>query len=239
MGKAKAPTKKKAGKSSSLISKILKIFKWTLIIFFGSTIFMVLLYKWVNPPITPLMVIRKIEGYSINKDWESLDKMSPNLPLAALAAEDPNFLTHRGFDFNAIEKAYKENNKKNARRVRGGSTISQQTAKNVFLWPTRDYIRKGLETYFTILIEFIWGKERIMEVYLNVVETGPGIYGCEAGSKEYFHKLSAKLNQQEAASIICLFPNPRKYKINTSSPKMLEHRRNVVQGMNYIGKVNF
>lgn len=183
------------------------------------------------------MIIRKTEGYDINKKWKDLNEMSGNLPLAALAAEDPNFPKHHGFDFGALKKAY-EHNQKNEKKMRGGSTISQQTAKNVFLWPHRDYIRKGLEAYFTVLIELLWSKERIMEVYLNIVETGPGIYGCEAASQYYFKKSSSKLSQQEAAAIICILPCPLKYKVLNPSPRRMNHRNAVVQGMNYIGKAD-
>jgi len=224
-------------KSKSFLKKILKIVKYLALLFFSSTILVTLVYKWVNPPFTPLMLIRKAEGYAINKQWKNLSQMSQNLPLAVLAAEDPNFPTHHGFDFGALKKAY-EHNQKDEKRVRGGSTISQQTAKNVFLWPHRDYIRKALETYFTVLIELIWGKERIMEVYLNIVETGPGIYGCEEASKYYFKKPSIKLSQQEAAAIICVLPSPRKYKVLNPSPRLMKHRNAVVQGMNFIGKVD-
>ena len=240
--KAKSTKNTKKAKSSgkksrSLLRKILRIIKYMAIFFFASTIFVTILYKWVDPPLTPLMLIRKAEGYDINKRWKDLDQLSANLPLAALAAEDPNFPKHHGFDFGALQKAY-EHNQKDEKRIKGGSTISQQTAKNVFLWPNRDYIRKGLEAYFTILIELIWGKERIMEVYLNIVETGPGIYGCEAASQFYFKKPSTKLSKPEAAAIICLLPCPLKYKVFNPSPKRMNHRNAVVQGMNFIGKAD-
>lgn len=238
MTEKKAKKTKASGKKSrSVFRKGLRILKYLVIFFFASTIFMTIIYKWVNPPITPLMIIRKTEGYDINKKWKDLNEMSGNLPLAALAAEDPNFPKHHGFDFGALKKAY-EHNQKNEKKMRGGSTISQQTAKNVFLWPHRDYIRKGLEAYFTVLIELLWSKERIMEVYLNIVETGPGIYGCEAASQYYFKKSSSKLSQQEAAAIICILPCPLKYKVLNPSPRRMNHRNAVVQGMNYIGKAD-
>ena len=237
--KAKKPKKTKSSgkKSKTVFRKILRVVKYLAIFFFASTILVTILYKWVNPPLTPLMLIRKAEGYDINKKWKDLNEMSTNMPLAALAAEDPNFPKHYGFDFGALQKAY-EHNQKDEKRIKGGSTISQQTAKNVFLWPHRDYIRKGLEAYFTVLIELIWGKERIMEVYLNIVETGPGIYGCEAASQFYFKKSSSKLSKPEAAAIICVLPSPRKYKVLNPSPRLMNHRNAVVQGMNFIGKVN-
>ena len=230
-------TKSPGKKSNTVFRKILRIVKYLAIFFFASTIFVTILYKWVNPPLTPLMLIRKAEGYDINKKWKDLDEMSANMPLASLAAEDPNFPKHYGFDFGALQKAY-ESNQKSEKRVIGGSTISQQTAKNVFLWPHRDYIRKGLEVYFTVLIELIWGKERIMEVYLNIVETGQGIYGCEAASQFYFKKSASKLSKPEAAAIICVLPSPRKYKVLNPSARRMNHRNTVVKYMNIIGTVD-
>ena len=188
--------------------------------FFGISIFSVIVFRFVPVPVTILMLQRcveqKIDGEPMvmQKDWVSLDKISNNLQLAVVTSEDQQFLWHHGFDFEAIEKAQKYNEKQKKRKrpkTRGASTISQQTAKNVFLCPQRSYIRKGLEVYFTALIELLWSKQRIMEVYLNMIEMGDGIYGAEAAAQYYFHKPASKLTAAEAAGIAACLPNPRKY----------------------------
>ena len=159
-----------------VLSGILKFFIYFLILYFASTLFFVILYKFVNPPLTPLMVIRLAgQAYSgetvrLQNDWAPIGDISPDMPLAVIASEDNLFFEHKGFDFESIEKAREYNRLKQGKKMRGASTISQQTAKNVFLWPDRTWVRKGLETYFTVLIEFIWGKKRILEVYLTVIE---------------------------------------------------------------------
>ena len=192
-----------------LFKFILKTFIWVFIISIG----LVVLFKWVPVPITPLMVIRSIEQKQQGKevvlkhDWVSIDKISKNLQLAVICSEDQNFLSHNGFDLIAIEKAY-ENNKK-GRRLKGASSISQQTAKNVFLWPKRSWLRKGLETYFTFLIELIWSKERILVVYLNSIEMGNGIYGAAAAAHFWF-KISFKIITIRSVSNYCYFTKPKK-----------------------------
>jgi len=145
----------------------------------------------------------------MKKDWTSLEDMSSAMPLAVMAAEDQNFEEHFGFDFKAIQKAGQYNERHKGKKLKGASTISQQTAKNVFLFPARSWIRKGFEVYFTFLIEVCWSKKRIMEVYLNVIEMGEGIYGAEAASQEYFHKPAKKLSIREASLIAAVLPNPR------------------------------
>jgi len=192
-----------------------KFLKILLILFFGSSIFFTILYRFVNPPITPLMVIRFVEqtfdkdrDVRFKRDYVSIDEISPYLVQAAIASEDNLFLQHRGFDFNEIEKARAE--AKQGKRKRGASTISQQCAKNVFLYPKHSWIRKGLEVYFTFLIETCWSKKRIMEAYLNVIEYGDGIYGAEAAAQYYFHKPASKLTKNEASLIIACLPNPLK-----------------------------
>lgn len=147
----------------------------------------------------------------LTKDWVSLEKMSPSMPLAVITSEDQKFEEHFGFDLEAIEKAQKYNERHKGKKVKGASTISQQTAKNVFLWPQRSYIRKGFEVYFTFLIEMLWSKERIIEVYLNVIEMGDGIYGAEAASQEYFQKPASKLSNSQAALIAACLPNPLRW----------------------------
>lgn len=191
-------------------------FTWKLMLgFFVLSISSVLLFRWIPVPVTPLMLIRcvqqKMDGkpITLKKSWEPLDKLAPDLQLAVVCSEDQNFLRHHGFDYEAIEKALDYND--NHKRKRGASTISQQTAKNVFLWPGRSWVRKGLEVYFTFLIECCWNKERIMTVYLNVIEMGDGIYGAEAASKECFHKTAHTLNKSECATIAAVLPNPLKF----------------------------
>jgi monofunctional biosynthetic peptidoglycan transglycosylase len=181
--------------------------------FFAITFLWVLLFRFINPPISYLMVQRgferKAEGkdWKIEKSWVDIEDLSNNLKIAALAGEDANFLNHWGFDFKAMGKALEKNQK--GKTLRGGSTISQQTAKNVFLWPGRSYIRKAFEAYFTVLIELLWGKERILEVYLNVIEMGDGIYGAEAATQKYFGKSAHSMSKSQAALIIAVLPNPR------------------------------
>lgn len=191
---------------------ILKVTLW----FFGISIGLVILYRFVPVPVTPLMVIRIAEQafdskkeMRLYKDWVSIEKMSRHAPQAVVAAEDQKFTDHRGFDFEAMEKAW-ENNKK-GKRIKGASTITQQTVKNVFLWPSRSYVRKGLEAYFTVLVELLWSKERILEVYLNVIEMGEGVYGIEAAAQTYFNKSASKLSQSQAALIAAVLPNPRRW----------------------------
>jgi len=214
-----------------VFKKILKIVRNILICIFLSSILFTVLYRFVPVPLTPLMFIRssgqllKGEKIKLQKKWVSLENISPNLIQAVVAGEDNNFLSHFGFDFEAIKKAQVHN--KNGKSTRGASTITQQTAKNVFLWPKRSYLRKGLEAYFTLLIELFWSKQRIMEVYLNVIETGNGIYGAEAASKVYFKKSAKNLNQNEAALISAILPNPRVWKADKPGP-YVRHRKNLI-----------
>lgn len=218
---------------------IVKILLW-LVIF---SIVLVVLFRWVPVPITPLMLIRNVEQYQNNKplvlkhDWVSIDKISKNLQLAVICSEDQNFLNHHGFDFKAIQKAMDNNQK--GRRIKGASTISQQTAKNVFLWPQRIWLRKGLEAYFTFLIELIWSKERIMEVYLNSIEMGNGVYGAEAASKFWFKKSAIKLNRNEAAALAAILPNPLRYRANPAT-NYIEGRKNwIVRQMGFYGPLDY
>lgn len=175
-----------------------------------------LIYRWVPVYFTPLMGIRLVEQaldkdkeLQLVKDWTPIDEISTHMVQAVVAAEDQKFLDHFGFDVEAIQKALAGN--QTGRNLKGGSTISNQTAKNVFLWPGRNYFRKGLEAYFTLLIELFWSKERIMEVYLNVIETGEGVYGVEAAAQVFYHKPASKLNRNEAAMIAAVLPNPRRW----------------------------
>ncbi|RYY07633.1 MAG: monofunctional biosynthetic peptidoglycan transglycosylase [Sphingobacteriaceae bacterium] len=226
----------------------MRLFKYLLklimIGFFGTTIFWVLLYRFVNPPITLLMIDRGFErkadgkDWKVDKTWVPFDQMSINIKKAAVAAEDQLFLEHHGFDLHAIELAI-EKNANNKKLLVGGSTISQQTAKNVFLWPGRSYIRKAFEAYFTMLIETLWSKERIMEVYLNVIEMGDGIYGIEAASQEYFKRPAFELSKKQAALIAGVFPNPRKW--SPAKPtKYIRHRSYLImKNMARLGPLDF
>ena len=166
-------------------------------------------YRVVPPPMTPLMIIRLIEGHGIERSWVPLSKMSPSVVHAVIAAEDNLFCSHAGFDWDAMLEAISEHRR--GGRLRGASTITMQTAKNVFLWPGRSFVRKVLEAYMTLLIEFFWDKRRIIEVYLNVAEWGPGIYGVEAASRHYFDKPAARLKAREGALLAAVLPNPRKW----------------------------
>jgi monofunctional biosynthetic peptidoglycan transglycosylase len=178
----------------------------------------VLLFRFIPPPVTFLMASRAVAGEGFDYRWRALDDISPRLVEAAIAAEDSTFCAHRGFDMKAIERALKANERNGGGRIRGGSTISQQTAKNVFLWPGRDWIRKGFEAGYTGLIELVWGKRRIMEVYLNVAEWAPGVYGAEAASRHWFDKSADDLSAREAARLAAILPSPRRYQAASPGP---------------------
>lgn len=187
-----------------------------LILFVAQLLYIVLL-RWVNPPITTTQLASWLSGNGMSRDYVSREKISPEAKLAVMASEDQLFPDHNGFDWKSIESVLKNKGKK-AKRLRGASTISQQVAKNVFLWQGRSWVRKGLEVYFTFMIELVWGKKRILEVYLNVAEMGPGIFGIEAAARKYFRKPAEKLNRTQAAMIAACLPNPKKYKVNPPSP---------------------
>lgn len=221
---------------------IRRIFKFLLKLiggFFLLTILMVVIYKWVPVPFTPLMAIRYLEfpDEDLRHDWVPMEKISPHFQLAVVASEDQNFMNHSGFDVKAIEKAIEDNNK--GKRVRGASSISQQTAKNVFLWPDRSWIRKGFEVYFTFLIELIWSKERILEVYLNSIEMGKSIYGAEAAAQAWFNKSAANLTAYEAAAIAAILPNPRQYRANPASNFIAKRKNWIVRQMSNLGRLEF
>lgn len=222
-----------------ILGRIFAIVWKTCLAFIVLSIVSVIAFRWVLVPITPLMVIRNIEqigdgkGLVMKHDWVELEEISPKLQLAVVCSEDQNYLKHFGVDWGAIEKAMKENEK--GKRVRGGSTITQQTAKNVFLWQGRSYLRKGLELWFTLLIEVFWSKERIMEVYLNSIEMGNGIYGAEAASQHWFHKSAKKLTKDEAAAIAAILPNPLRYKANPASSYISQRKAWIKQQMNFWG----
>ena len=211
--------------------------------FFAITILWVLIYRFINPPVTWLMVQRgferKIDGkdWKMEKSWRDFDELSDNLKYAAMAGEDAQFLKHWGFDVKSIQKAYNKNQA--AKPIRGGSTISQQTAKNVFLWPGRSWIRKGFEAYFTTLIELLWSKKRIMEVYLNVIEMGDGIYGAEAATRFYYKKPATRLSKAQAALLIAVLPNPRRWTPAKPTPYIYHKQYLILRNMRRIRNLKF
>ena len=225
------------------MKRLLRFLYTVMLWFLGLSVSLVVLYKFIPVPFTPLMVVRFVETknndqeVSFDHDWEPLENISPNLQKAVFASEDGTFLQHYGFDFNAMGKALKNNQK--GKKIKGGSTISQQTAKNVFLWQGRSYLRKGLEAYFTFLIELVWGKERIMEVYLNSIEMGNGIYGAQAASRHWYHKDASHLSVNEAAGIAAILPNPRKFKASNSSSYINKRKTKIVRIMRQMGKLAY
>lgn len=226
-----------------MLNKIIQFIKKSVILFLEISFLLVVIYKFVPVPFTPLMITRAYDQKQNNEemicshDWVSLDEISPNMAKAVIASEDGTFLTHYGFDFKAMKKAFKNNNK--GRRIKGGSTISQQTAKNVFLWQGRSYVRKIFEAYFTVLIEIVWGKERIMEVYLNSIEMGTGVYGVEAAAQHWYQKSASNLTTKEAAGIAAILPNPRKFKAKNSSAFINKRKAKIVKLMRYGGNVEY
>lgn len=204
------------------LKKIWRFIFRSIIWFFVISILSVTFFRWVPVPLTPLMLIRcveqKMDGkeMKLKKKWVPFKEISPNLQLAVVCSEDQNFINHRGFDFEAIDKAMTYNAKH--KKQRGASTISQQTAKNVFLWPGHSWVRKGLEVYFVFLIETFWSKERIMEIYLNVIEMGDGVYGAQATAKNFFNKDAKNLSKSEASLIAAVLPNPIKFSVTNPSP---------------------
>jgi len=210
--------------------------------FFASTILSVIAYRFVPVYFTPLMFIRCAqqvksgESMKLRHHWVPLERMSPSLPVAVMASEDQRFLEHHGFDFKAIEHAARRNMEHPEKRKLGASTISQQTAKNVFLWPGRSWVRKGFEAYFTALIELFWSKQRIMEVYLNSIEMGDGIYGADAVAEWHFHCQASDLSRSQCALIAATLPNPRKFNSAKPSGYMLTRRDKILHEMKYVGK---
>jgi monofunctional biosynthetic peptidoglycan transglycosylase len=219
---------------------ILKIFLW----FIFLSVFSVLLFKWVNPPTTSIMIQRKVEAFiswnerqMIAQEWFSYDDISKQMAIAVIAAEDQNFPFHFGFDFEQIEKALEQYER--GRRLRGASTITQQVAKNLFLWEGRSFIRKGLEAYFTVLIELLWSKERILEVYLNIIEMGDMIFGVGAASQLYFKKHPSKLTRSQAALLTATIPNPKRFSARRPSGYVLRRQSWILGQMNSLGGVEY
>ncbi|MDR1113132.1 MAG: monofunctional biosynthetic peptidoglycan transglycosylase [Bacteroidales bacterium] len=229
--------KSKTNGKPNLLRKILRGVLYILLVFVSFSLLLAILYRWINPPVTPLMVLRKIEsGLPINQKWKDLEDISPCLINCAVAAEDNNFLGHHGFDFGAIQKAI---DGRDRGRYRGASTISQQTAKNIFLWDGRSWIRKGLEVYFTFLIETFWSKERIMEVYLNKIEMGNGIYGAEVAAQHYFRKSAKQLNGYQAALIVAAFPAPLTRNPSQPTSYLSARANHIFELSQKIGQIKF
>mgnify|MGYP002777698886 CR=1 FL=1 len=210
--------------------KVFRLFFRAAVALFLVQLVYIVLLRWVNPPITFTQLGNWLDGHGLRRDYVVNEKISKNLKLAVMASEDQLFAEHNGFDWGSIQKAMQYNKKK--KRVRGASTISQQTAKNVFLWQGRSWVRKGLEVYFTFMIELLWSKERILDVYLNVIEMGPGTFGAEAAAQRYYKKPAAKLTRMEAARIAACLPNPKKYKVNPASPYITRRANWIVGQMN-------
>ena len=210
---------------------VLKIVLW----FFVASVGSLLLFKFVPVYYTPLMLRRAVEAFAngrpvhFERQWVSLDQVSPQMVRAVVAAEDDTFFEHHGFVWQQIQKAYQSN--RNGKKRRGGSSLSQQTAKNVFTFGTRTYVRKAFEAYFTVGQELIWGKRRMLEIYLNIVEWGDGIYGVEAAAQHYFGKSAAKLSEQQAALLAAALPGPRIYNVVHPGPYMLKRQKHIIRMM--------
>lgn len=221
-----------------MFKKIARFLFKVLLWFVALSVISVVIFRFVPVPFTPLMISRAFEmkdngrEMTSSHDWVPIEEISPNLQKAVIASEDDLFLTHNGFNFKAMQKAFKSNQK--GKKLKGGSTISQQTAKNVFLWQGRSYIRKGLEAYFTVLIELLWSKERIMEVYLNSIEMADGVYGAQAAAKHWYHKDAKDLSKYEAAGIAAILPNPRKFRATRSSGYTERRKGRIIKLMRYV-----
>lgn len=217
-----------------------KILKWIVVAFFASTILSVVALRFIPVWVTPLMVLRTVQhkmsgdGLEFHHSWVSLQHIAPSMPVAVIASEDANFLSHHGFDYKAIEQAAKRNLNHPERVRHGASTISQQTAKNVFLWPSRSWVRKGFELYFTGLIELLWPKQRIMEVYLNSIEMGDNIYGVEAVAQQHFGKSAEELTRSQCALIAVTLPNPHKFSSKNPSAYVLKRKRKIEHEMKFV-----
>ena len=239
-------TKKSTTKKISFGKRILNIFKWILkfaILFFISTVLLVFAMRWINPLTSSIMIQRQIgslfdgEFELVKYHWVDYDDISKFMPIAIVAAEDQNFPKHFGFDFKQIEKALKEN--KRGRRVRGASTITQQVAKNLFLWEGKSFIRKGIEAYFTLLIELLWDKKRILEVHMNIAEMGDKIFGVGTASVAYFKKPAAKLTISQAALLAAILPNPKKYSAVKPSGYVRGRQSWIIRQINSLGGADY
>jgi monofunctional biosynthetic peptidoglycan transglycosylase len=219
-------------KTKGLIPRIWRVIRRTLIFLFFFQLFYLLLLKWVNPPITVTQLGSVLKGEGLKRSYVDMKDISPYAKLAVISTEDQLFPDHDGFDFKNIEKAMKHNQK--SKSLHGASTISQQVAKNVFLWQGRSWFRKGLEVYFTFMIELIWGKKRILEMYLNVIEMGKGIYGIQAAAHAYYNKPAKNLNRLEAARIAACLPNPKIFTVKPLSRRVAERSAWALEQMSHL-----
>ncbi len=201
------------------------------------TVAMVMLLRWVPPPSSAFMLQQRLSGVAVDYRWVPMDRVSPHAALAVIASEDQNFFDHWGVDLKAIADAIEDNRKR--KRPRGASTISQQVVKNLFLWPGRSYVRKGIELYFTLLMEMLWPKQRILEVYLNIAEMGTGVFGAEAAGQRFFHKPAARLNRREAATRAAVLPSPRRMFADRPSDYVVRRTWQIIQQMNSLGGTGF
>src|SRR5579859_3783933 len=225
---------------SSPMGRIARAVFGVVLLFAALSVFPVVLFRWINPPYSAFMAEARIaawtsrdSSYVFRHSWVDLRRISPNLPLAVVASEDQKFPEHWGFDVESIERAYALN--QHSHRVRGASTISQQVAKNLFLWSGRSYFRKGLEAYFTLLIEGFWPKRRILEIYLNIAEFGYGTYGAEAAAQRFFHKPAARLSRSDAATLAAVLPSPQRYSAAAPSRYVLQRRDWILNQMQALG----
>ena len=229
-----------AAKKKAWAGRLVRILLWSVLGLLVASIGLVVLLRFVNPPVSAFMAettigarIERDRTYEIRHHWVDLTQISPNLALAVVASEDQKFPDHWGFDVEAIEKAYSLN--QHSHRVRGASTISQQVAKNLFLWSGRSYVRKGIEAYFTLLIEGCWPKRRILEVYLNIAEFGYGTYGAEAAAQRYLHKSAARLTRSDAALMAAVLPSPQRFLITAPSAYVQRRRAWILDQMQALG----
>jgi monofunctional glycosyltransferase len=227
-------------RAQSLAGRIGRALLWSLLAGIAVSVLAVLLLRWIDPVYSAFMAETQIDawldhdrGYVFRHSWVDLGRISPNLPLAVVASEDQKFPEHWGFDVEAIEKAYQMN--QHSHRVRGASTISQQVAKNLYLWSGRSYFRKALEAYFTVLIEACWPKRRILEVYLNIAEFGYGTYGAEAAAERFFHKPAARLTRSDAATLAAVLPSPKHYSAAAPSRYVVQRRDWILNQMQALG----
>ena len=235
-------TEKSSSKKISFRQRLVRIFKWVLkfvVIFFVSTVLLVFAMRWINPVTSSIMIQRQISSLFhgnfelIKYHWVSYDDVSKFMPIAIVAAEDQNFPKHFGFDFKQIEKALKQN--KRGKRIRGASTITQQVAKNLFLWEGKSFVRKGIEAYFTLLIELLWDKQRILEVHMNIAEMGNNIFGVGTASLAYYKKSPAKLTKAQAALLAAILPSPNKYSAVKPSGYVRGRQNWIIRQINSLG----
>ncbi len=228
---------KQTSNHSSFLGRLLHLFAAALGIVLGLTVLVTLLLRWAPPPISAFMLQQRLSGQAVDYRWVSMDRISPHAALAVIASEDQNFFIHWGVDLKAIADAIEDN--RSRKRPRGASTISQQVVKNLFLWPGGGYVRKGIEVYFTLLMEMMWPKTRILEVYLNIAEMGQGVFGVEAAGQRFFHKPAARLNRREAATLAAVLPSPRRLSADRPSDYVIRRTWKIIQQMHALGGIDF